>query len=381
MLHEPVARYLHKYIDKSMKLNIFKTLAWGILVMGFVACEKDIDKADYDAPLAGPTILPEVTTGDVELFGVLANITCEMTPVEGANPTNWGLLISENQTLSLAGSQMYEGNIAANSATFAVSGLEENTTYYYRSFVTDGVNATFGETKEFETGKAWTVQTKSYDFATAEKANEYMPYRRILAAADEKAFGPTTVQFLPMYGFTEYVVVSSILDPVAFYESFAAVLASPAVMNAAGFKYDFTGSLFPTVIVDVISNSTFFQDAAEVIGHFDVYVSKEPIEDLDGLAKATKFGSSRDSSPEQKLYVANSSSGNPNIHTPLKFTVPKDFWGECYVYIVNKSDLEGAYFGTPDYGIAIRGYAIETTSPPAEETPEEVTPEETPEEV
>lgn len=364
-----------------MKLNILKTLAWGILAMGFVACEKDIDKADYDAPLAGPTILPEVTTGDVELFGVLANITCEMTPVEGANPTNWGVLVSESKTLSLAGSQMYEGNVAANSATFAVSGLEENTTYYYRSFVTDGVNVTFGETKEFETGKAWLVQTKNYDFETAEMADEYLPYRSMLHATDATAFGPTTVPLLHAYGLSGYVVVASILEPQEFYVNLSAMLASYGVMNATGFKYDFSGTLFPTVSLDVISNSMFFTDSEPVIGHFDVYASNEPIEDLEGLEKATKIGSSKDSNNEQKIYLANAVAGDPTIHTPLKFTLPKEFWGECYLYVVNKSDLDGSVYGTSDYGIAIRGYAIETTSAPVEETPEEVTPEETPEEV
>lgn len=381
MLHEPVARYLHKYIDKSMKLNIFKTLVLGVLTMGFVACEKDYNKADYDAPLVVPTNLPEVTTGEVELYGVLANITCEMTPVEGANPTNWGLLLSDSKTLSLTGSQMYEGKITETSATFAISGLKENSKYYYCSFVSDGYNVAYGDTLEFETGKTWEVKKTTYDFESKEDADNYLPYRVVLDATQEEVYGPTTVGMLHNYGLGGYVVVCAILDPIAFYERLEANLVTYGVMNAAGFKADFTGSLFPAVTVDVLSNSLFFTGGAAAIGHFDVYVSNEPIENLEGLANAKKIGSSKDGGTEQKLYIANGDAGDPTIHTPMTFSVPKDYWGECYVYIVNKSDYDGTVYGEVNYGIAIRGYAIETTSPPAEETPEEVTPEETPEEV
>lgn len=362
-----------------MKLNIFKTLALGVLTMGFVACETDYDKADYDAPLEASTILPEVTTGDAELFGVLANITCEMTPVEGANPTNWGLLLNTSENLTLAGSAKYEGKITETTATFAISGLQENTKYYYCTFVSDGYNVAYGDTLAFETGKAWEVKKETYDFATAEDADTHMPYRVMLHATDPEALGPTTVGFLHNFGLGGYVVVSAILDPVAFYERMEANLLTFGVMNASGFKCDFTGALFPAVTVDVLSNSLFFQGGGAAIGHFDVYVSNEPINDLYGVAGATKIGSSKDGGTEQKLYIANGDGGDPTIHTPMTFSVPEDFWGECYVYIVNQSDYDGSVYGAVDYGIAIRGYAIETTVEPEEEVvPEEG---ETPEEV
>ena len=49
-----------------MKLNIFKTLALGVLTMGFVACDENFTKADFDAPIAAAGVLPEVTTGDAD---------------------------------------------------------------------------------------------------------------------------------------------------------------------------------------------------------------------------------------------------------------------------------------------------------------------------
>ena len=156
-----------------MKLNIFKTLALGVLTMGFVACDEDFTKADYDAPIAAAGVLPEVTTGDADAFGESALISASISPVEGATATNWGLLVSTNPEPSLAGSIKIEGDIAVPSTTFSVTGLTDKTHYYYRTFVSDGVSVAFGETKEFTTnGEAWASEQGYWSFATAAEAEE-----------------------------------------------------------------------------------------------------------------------------------------------------------------------------------------------------------------
>ena len=191
-----------------MKFNIFKTLALGVLAMGFVACDEDFTKADYDAPIVATGILPEVTTGAADAFGESALIQASMTPVEGATITNWGVLVSTSATPTLAGSIKVEGDLATTTKTFAVTGLTDKTHYYYRSFVSDGVSVAYGETKEFTTnGDAWGVQQGYWSFATAADADNYLPYRAILGATHESAYGFTTCNMVNLYGSEFYGVV------------------------------------------------------------------------------------------------------------------------------------------------------------------------------
>jgi hypothetical protein len=155
-----------------MKLNIFKTLALGALVMGFASCEKDYEKSTYDLPIPEGSILPTVTVASADAFGESALIEATKGTLEGATPTNWGVLVSTSPVPSLAGSIKVEGDITKDSQTFAVSGLTDGTTYYYRSFVTDGVGIAYSETKEFKTdGAAWGTEEGYWAFNTEDEAN------------------------------------------------------------------------------------------------------------------------------------------------------------------------------------------------------------------
>ena len=344
-----------------MKLNIFKTLALGVLTMGFVACDEDFTKADYDAPIAAAGVLPTVTTGEAGAFGESAIIDASMTPVEGVTPTNWGVLVSTSAEPTLAGSIKVEGDITKTSQKFAVSGLTDKTNYYYRTFVSDGVSVAYGETKEFTTdGEAWGTEQGYWSFATAAEADAYLPYRAMLGATHSSAYGFTTCNMVNLYGREFYGVVSTMFDPVKLFGQLSGSLATYAVMNAAGFKMDFTGMYFPKVWFDATMIQMYFGDT-EYPGHFDVYVSKEPITDAAGLQSAVKIGSSKGTGKAQELYATNMETSSKE---PMKFDIPMDFWGETYVYIVNTADYTGS-MGEQSYGIVVFGYGVEVTVPKA----------------
>ena len=346
-----------------MKLNIFKTLAWGVLVMGFAACEKDYEKADYDAPLAEAGILPTVTTGEVGAFGESAIIDASIEGAEGTAITNWGVLVSTSSDPTLAGSIKVEGDLAKTSQKFAVSGLKDGEHYYYRSFVSDGVGVAYGETKEFTTdGAAWGVQETyaGWGFDSEEEANNLFPYRAKLAEVEYvdgvEGFTFTACNMINLYGQEFYGLVSTVFDPVVLFETLSGYPAASAVWNVAGFKVDFSGVYFPKVWYDVTMMQAYFGATAPP-GHFDVYVSKEPITDMAGLEAAVKIGSSKDAGEAQKLYATNMET---DAKERMMFDIPMDFWGETYVYISNISDLEA------DYGIVVFGCGIQYTAPKAE---------------
>ena len=343
-----------------MKLNIFKTLAWGVLLMGFAACEKDYEKADYDAPLAEAGILPTLTTGEVGAFGESAIIDASIEGAEGTAITNWGVLVSTTPEPTLAGSIKVEGDITKTSQKFAVSGLTEGTHYYYRAFVTDGVSIAFGDTKEFTTdGAAWGVQEGYWMFATAEEADQHFPYRAILDATHESACGFTTTTLENLFA-NIYGITSSIWDPEVMYYQGSASQTTMAVTNAAGFKFDFTGMYFPKVWFDAIQIQAYFGETGYP-GHFDVYVSNELIEDMATLENAVKIGSSKGPGKAQELYATNLMTSEP-----MKFDIPMEFWGETYIYVVNTSDYDGKFSGAKDFGVTIFGYGLEVTAPKAE---------------
>ena len=343
-----------------MKLNIFKTLALGVLTMGFVACDEDFTKADYDAPIAAAGVLPEVTTGEADAFGESALIAASITPVEGAAATNWGVLVSTSAEPTLAGSIKMEGDLATTSKTFAVTGLTDKTHYYYRTFVSDGVSVAYGETKEFTTnGDAWGSDQGYWSFATAADADNYLPYRAMLNASHQSAAGFTTVSMAALYDQEFYGVASTVFDPVKLFTQLSGSLVTYGVMNAAGFKFDFNGMFFPKVWFDVTMIEMYFGETAYP-GHFDVYVSHEPIETAADLQNATKIGSSKGTDKAQQLYATNQQTSTDN---PMKFDIPMEYWGESYVYIVSSSDYNGSFIGETSLGIVVFGYGLEVTIP------------------
>lgn len=343
-----------------MKLNIFKTLALGVLTMGFVACDEDFTKADYDAPIAAAGVLPEVTTGDADAFGESALIAASITPVEGAAATNWGVLVSTSAEPTLAGSIKMEGDLATTSKTFAVTGLTDKTHYYYRTFVSDGVSVAYGETKEFTTnGDAWGSDQGYWSFATAADADNYLPYRAMLNASHSSAAGFTTVSMAALYGQEFYGVASTVFDPVKLFNTLSGSIVTYGVTNAAGFKFDFNGMFFPKVWFDATMIQMYFGETTYA-GHFDVYVSHNPIETAADLQNATKIGSSIGSSKAQELYATNMETSSKE---PMKFDIPMEYWGESYVYIVSTSDYNGVFGGDTSFGIVVFGYGIEVTVP------------------
>ena len=343
-----------------MKLNIFKTLALGVLTMGFVACDEDFTKADYDAPIAAAGVLPEVTTGEADAFGESALIAASITPVEGAAATNWGVLVSTSAEPTLAGSIKMEGDLATTSKTFAVTGLTDKTHYYYRTFVSDGVSVAYGETKEFTTnGDAWGSNQEYWSFATAADADNYLPYRAMLNASHQSAAGFTTVSMAALYGQEFYGVASTVFDPVKLFTQLSGSLVTYGVTNAAGFKFDFNGKFFPKVWFDATMIEMYFGETTYP-GHFDVYVSHNPIETAADLQNATKIGSSKGTGKAQELYATNQETSSKE---PMKFDIPMEYWGESYVYIVSTADYNGVFGGDTSFGIVVFGYGIEFTVP------------------
>jgi hypothetical protein len=98
----------------------------------------------------------------------------------------------------------------------------------------------------------------------------------------------------------------------------------------------------------------------EYPGHFDVYVSLNPIETAEDLQSATKIGSSKGSSEAHLLYATNQQTSS---EVPMKFDIPMEYWGESYVYIVSIADYNCSFSGEPSFGIIVFGYGLEATIP------------------
>lgn len=348
-----------------MKLNIFKTLALGVLVMGFTACEKDYNKADYDRPLPESTPLPQVATGTAGAFAETAIVDASITPVEGMNIQSWGLLVGANENLTLSSASiMLEGDADKTSQTFAVSGLTDKTQYYYCTYATNGVDVAYSEIATFTTnGDGWETAEAYVGFTTAEEADAYLPYRAILDATHSSAAPFTSVTMFNIYQVVFgqevpdfYGVVSSLFDPLALFNEVSVAQNTNGVMNVAGFKMDFTGMYFPKVYFDVEMMQNFFGETTYP-GHFDMYVSNTPIETLEDLEAAVKIGSSKDEGSAQELYVTNMYTSSAD---PIYGEIPMDYWGETYVYILNTASAS-AQFSELNFGIVIYGYGLEAT--------------------
>ena len=341
-----------------MKLNIFKTLALGVLTMGFVACEVDYEKADYDAPLPSATALTKPTTGTVGAFGESAIIDASITPTEGI--TNWGVLVSTSEEPTLAGSIKVDGDITKTSQKFAVSGLTEGTQYYYRTFVSNSIDIEFGDTQSFTTdGAAWGTEQGYWAFATAAEADAYLPYRAMLDATNASAKPFMTCSMINLYGADFYGVASSVFNPEILFGQLSGSLTTYGVTNAAGFKMNFTGMYFPKVWFDATMIQLYFGEETYP-GHFDVYVSHSPIESAADLQTAVKIGSSKGTTKAHELYVTNMET---TAAAPLKFDIPMEYWDESYVYIVSTSDYYGDFSGEASFGIVVFGYGLEVTVP------------------
>lgn len=341
-----------------MKLNIFKTLALGVLTMGFVACEVDYEKADYDAPLPSAAALTKPTTGTVGAFGESAIIDASITPTEGI--TNWGVLVSTSEEPTLAGSIKVDGDITKTSQKFAVSGLTDGTKYYYRTFVSNSIDIEFGKTLSFTTdGEAWGTEQGYWAFATAEDADAYLPYRAMLDATHSSAKPFMTCSMINLYGADFYGVASSVFNPEILFSQLSGSLTTYGVTNAAGFKMNFTGMYFPKVWFDATMIQLYFGEETYP-GHFDVYVSHNPIESAADLQTAVKIGSSKGTTKAHELYVTNMET---TAAAPLKFDIPMEYWDESYVYIVSTSDYDGDFSGEKSFGIVVFGYGLEVTVP------------------
>jgi hypothetical protein len=201
------------------------------------------------------------------------------------------------------------------------------------------------------------------EFATAAEADAYLPYRSMLGATHASAAGFTTVSMAALYGQEFYGVASTVFDPVKLFNTLSGSLTTYGVMNAAGFKMDFTGMFFPKVWFDVTMIEMYFGETTYP-GHFDVYVSHNPIETAADLQNAVKIGSSKGAGKAQELYATNQETSSKE---PMKFDVPSEYWGESYVYIVSTADYTGSFSGETSFGVVVFGYGVEVTVPKTEE--------------
>ena len=198
-----------------------------------------------------------------------------------------------------------------------------------------------------------------WEFATAADADNYLPYRAKLKDNYDSGYGFTTVNVKNLYGEEFYGVTSTIFDPMELFYKLSGMLATDGVTNAAGFKFDFNGYYYPRVWFDVTMIQMYF-GATSYPGHFDVYVSHNPIETTDDLKNATKIGSSKGSSEAQLLYATNQQTSS---EVPMKFDIPMEYWGESYIYIVSTADYDGGFSGEPSLGIIVFGYGLEAITP------------------
>lgn len=209
----------------------------------------------------------------------------------------------------------------------------------------------------------YTTQKGYWAFATADDANNYLPYRAILAATHSTACGFTTVNMVNIYGQEFYGVASTMFEPEVLFNTLTGELVTYAVTNAAGFKFDFTGMAYPKVWFDAAMMQMYFRET-NYAGHFDVYVSKEPIEDAAGLQNAVLIGSSKGTSSAQQYYATAMETSQDD---PMMFDIPKDFWGESYIYIVSTADYNASFGGDPSFGIVVFGYGLEVQVPAEEQ--------------
>jgi hypothetical protein len=209
----------------------------------------------------------------------------------------------------------------------------------------------------------YTTEKGYWAFATADDANNYLPYRAMLAATHSSACGFTTVNMAALYGQEFYGVASTMFEPEVLFNTLSGQLVTYAVTNAAGFKFDFTGMAFPKVWFDAAMMQMYFGET-NYAGHFDVYVSKEPIEDAAGLQNAVLIGSSKGTSSAQQYYATAMETSQDD---PMMFDIPKDFWGESYIYIVSTADYNGSFGGDPSFGIVVVGYGLEVQVPAEEQ--------------
>ena len=203
-------------------------------------------------------------------------------------------------------------------------------------------------------------QEQSYwEFNTAADADNYLPYRTMLGASHSSACGFTTVSMAALYGQEFYGVASTMFDPNVLFNTLSASIVTYGVTNAAGFKFDFNGLYYPRVWFDVTMIQMFF-GYTEYPGHFDVYVSHNPIETTDDLKNATKIGSSKGSSEAHLLYATYQETSS---EVPMKFDIPMEYWGESYIYIVSTADYTGEFSGELSLGIIVFGYGLEAINP------------------
>ena len=345
-----------------MKFNILSKLALGALAFAFVACDEDFVKADFDAPVAESHDLPTVATGElVAATGTSAVLSASIEEVVEGNPiVKWGVLVSTQEEPTLGGSMMATAQATETDAAVSVSGLSDETEYYYRTFAYTEGGLALGEVKNFRTSaRMWEVQYEevgqSMPFADVNSIDAAFPYRAIMNATHASTQGFIACDVSPIFGTSLAALVSSPFDGPGLFATTQGNLTCYASDNLAGTYVDLEGLKFPKIQIDLMMMQYLFgMDGYE--GHLEVYASDKVIETAEDFAAATLIGSTANNGQASVDYLKDYQTSAEN---PMQFDIPSKYWGKCYIYLRNLTAYQAQKWAPSlDLGVIVLGVSF-----------------------
>ena len=339
---------------------IIKSLFLGLTLTSIAACSGDVEKEDYDKVNPTPSNMPTVTTGNVAISGIAAEISLTLNVPEGVNISRAGVVVSDKENIPLADPNTKYSNIykiRSGEQSVAVTNLEIGKTYYAKAYAyVEGGHIVYGDTKEFTATDGYDFR-KDIDVDFAEEA-DVAPFSVASLGESRQKFELVPLALLAesendpiTYGFA-----NTVYNHQKLFYYFSGALGSYCDEGLLSYKLNMNNRNFADVTIGAYSIAALFgEDYADYPGDFEVYASAEPITTEEQLAAADKIATCNFSTnPEDK--------DGANFYKEFTCTIPMEYKDVCYITIHNKSDLvldaTGSPIGYHNLGVIISKFVV-----------------------
>jgi gliding motility-associated-like protein len=209
------------------------------------------------------TILASVITNDATAIGGLfATYNGEVTSTGGEPGLDRGFVYSDtNATPTLADTEVSSGT-GIGVFTENITGLQSETTYYYRSFATNSVGTSYGVVKEFRT-----LDITPPNAPYLSHISEYTCTGNVLKTGDNT------------------IEISGTAEPLSIIEVFidGSSIGTVATLNSGFFTFDHTGTILADATYDITVTATDASNNTSAISNTLTITIDSVDTDNDGL--------------------------------------------------------------------------------------------------
>lgn len=319
------------------KTYLFKLLLPGLFLTLATGCADDLEKGDYDRPLA-TTQAPVVTTVELKNYGTMAQAVMKVDIPEGTEVSEAGFIVSQSDSKDIVAQKdnrvVLSNVVSGQEVKETFRDLEAGKTYYVTAYAYSDGRVVYGETMSMEANDDF----GQVPFLSADLEDENLP---IFDDPQSTVGGyATALDGIGLRGWSGWTV--SVFHPGFFTGSFGASIVSRFEQSFTSIEVDLTGKMLPAVSVTALNIAAVFgtnyQDAA---GNYTLLISKEPLtsfEDIDNATEIADYTFPQDATADEFTISEKS------------YMIPEEFNGKCYLHILSwgaygRSDIRDN-FGT-----------------------------------